>query len=294
MTYPPQTAPLTAPGLRPQVALPTDLGPDRLSERHRRMPAHTDRFITADGVPLALTRRRYSGAAGDQSERVILVAPGLFTSRDCPEHQAFAEQLTAIADVVTVDVRGHGESGGRFSWGIQEPADMAALGAQLRREYRQVGAVGFSFGGYHLGMAAATQRTFDAVAMVATPRCFSPLDRHFLLRGVRKSLLAARRRRGYAGRFSLTPFRRDRKPALAIVGQIAPTPLLLMHGTDDWLLGLHHARELYARATDPKSLVLVPGGPHAEGMMVAHAAGLVPPLLEFLDRSLLRVEHQRG
>jgi uncharacterized protein len=249
-------------------------------------------FRTADGVPLALTRRRRTDGAwsarrlGGRRERVVLVAPGLFTARECPEHQAFAERLTEIADVVTVDVRGHGESGGRFSWGMQEPGDVAALATQLRREYARVGAVGFSFGGYHVGAAAAVHRTFDAVAMVATPRCFSPLDRHFLLRGIRKSLLAARRRRGYAGRFTLLPFRPGRRPAMAFVGEIAPTPLLLVHGTGDWLLGTHHVEELYRRATDPKSLVLVEGGSHAEGMMVAHAHDLIPPLVEFLNREL--------
>jgi dienelactone hydrolase len=224
-------------------------------------------FRTADGVPLALTRRRRTDGAWSarrpprRRERVVLVAPGLFTARECPEHQAFAERLTEIADV-------------------------AALATQLRREYARVGAVGFSFGGYHVGAAAAVHRTFDAVAMVATPRCFSPLDRHFLLRGIRKSLLAARRRRGYAGRFTLLPFRPGRRPAMAFVGEIAPTPLLLVHGTGDWLLGTHHVEELYRRATDPKSLVLVEGGSHAEGMMVAHAHDLIPPLVEFLNREL--------
>lgn len=246
-------------------------------------------FTTADGVRLATTyrARRAVAEAGAQSERrVILVAPGLFTSRECPEHQAFAEQLTAIADVVSVDVRGHGQSEGRFSWGVQEPEDVAALASDLRRTYDRVGAVGFSFGGYHAGAAAARHRVFDAVAMVATPRCFSPLDRHFLLRGIRKSLLAARRRRGYAGRFSLLPFRPGRRPAMAFVGEIAPTPLLLMHGTGDWLLGVHHVEELYRRASEPKSMVLVDGAPHAEGMMVDHAATLLPPLLEFFAREL--------
>lgn len=248
--------------------------------------ARPDWFATADGVRLAVTRRDRRGRVNTVNRRVVLVAPGLFTSRECPEHQAFAERLTEIADVVTVDVRGHGESEGRFSWGVREPGDIAALAAELRREYAHVGAVGFSFGGYHVGAAAAVHRSFDAVAMVATPRCFSPLDRHFLFRGIRKSLLAARRRRGYAGRFAWMPFIRSRRPATAFVGEITPTPLLLVHGTNDWLLGTHHVHDLYGRASEPKSLVLIEGAPHAEGMMATHAADLAPPLLQFLDREL--------
>ena len=71
-----------------------------------------------------------------------------------------------------------------------------------------------------------------------------------------------------------------------IVAGIAPAPLLIAHGTGDWLLGTHHARELFARAADPKSLLLVEGGSHAEGMMIAHPEALGGPLADFLDRHL--------
>jgi fermentation-respiration switch protein FrsA (DUF1100 family) len=67
---------------------------------------------------------------------------------------------------------------------------------------------------------------------------------------------------------------------------IAPAPLLIAQGTRDWLLGTHHARDLFARATDPKSLLLVEGGSHAEGMMIAHPEALGGPLAAFLDRHL--------
>jgi fermentation-respiration switch protein FrsA (DUF1100 family) len=252
----------------------------------RLHPAEAEEFWTHDGVRLALTRRRGRAESGQKGRRVIVLVPGLFTSRECPEHQALAERLTEIADVVSVDVRGHGESGGVFTWGQREYNDVAALAASLRGTYERVGAVGFSFGGYHVGAAAAAHRSFDAVAMVATPRSFSPFDRHFLLRGIRRSLGAARRRTSYARRFSLASFCRSRPPATAFVHAITPTPLLIAHGTGDWLLGTHHAHDLYTRAVEPKSLVLVEGAPHAEGMMVAYAEALVPPLLRFLDNVL--------
>ncbi len=245
-----------------------------------------DAFWTRDGVRLALTRRPRRDPGQRRARRAILLVPGLFTSRDCPEHRMLAERLAERADVISVDVRGHGDSAGVFTWGQRESDDLAQLAAALRRDYDRVGGVGFSFGGYHVGAAAATHRSFDAVAMIATPRSFSPFDRHFLLRGIRRSLGAARRRTHYARRFSLGAFCRARRPAAAFVGAIAPTPLLIVHGTADWLLGPHHAHDLYARAAAPKSLVLVEGAPHAEGMMVEYADTLVPPLECFLDETL--------
>jgi fermentation-respiration switch protein FrsA (DUF1100 family) len=238
-------------------------------------------FRADDGVELVLTRRSRG------ARRAVVVAPGLFTHREVPEHQALAERLLAVADVYTLDVRGHGESGGAFTWGVREPGDVATLARRLRQEYERVGGVGFSFGGYHVGAAAARFQVFDAVAMVATPRSFFIVDRHFLLRGIVRSLRAIRHRRGTLRRFSLTPMPRTRRPSAAqIVPGIAPAPLLIAHGTGDWLLGTHHAHDLYSRATDPKLLLLVEGGSHAEGMMIAHPEALGGPLATFLDRHL--------
>lgn len=237
-------------------------------------------FFGPDGAELVLTRR------GRGDRRAVVVAPGLFTHRESPEHQALAERLVTVADVFTVDVRGHGDSGGSFTWGVREPSDLAALARRLRGEYERVAGVGFSFGGYHIGAAAARYQAFDAVAMVATPRSFFILDRHFLMRGIRRSFAALRHRRHTMRRFSLLPRRGTRPDAVAIVPAISPTPLLIAHGTRDWLLGTHHAHDLYAQAGNPKSLLLVEDGSHAEGMMIAHPDQLADPLMEFLDRWL--------
>jgi fermentation-respiration switch protein FrsA (DUF1100 family) len=170
---------------------------------------------------------------------------------------------------------------------VREPSDVAALAQRLRREYARVGGVGFSFGGYHVGAATARFQAFDAVAMVATPRSFFIVDRHFLLRGIVRSVQAFRNRRGTLRRFSIVPPKGPRRPTAAeIVPGIAPAPLMIAHGTADWLLGTHHAHDLFNRATNPKSLLLVEGGSHAEGMMLAHPEALSLPLMEFLDRHL--------
>ncbi|MFN8633475.1 MAG: alpha/beta hydrolase [Chloroflexota bacterium] len=258
-----------------------------LTRAHVPIPveAQVETFLADDGVELVLTRRRRLSRPA--ASRAVVVAPGLFTHREVPEHQALAERLVEIADVYTLDVRGHGASGGAFTWGVREPEDVATLARRLRHQYERVGGVGFSFGGYHVGTAAARFQAFDAVAMVATPRSFFIVDRHFLLRGIVRSIRAVRNRHSTLRRFSMIPPHGARRPTAAqIVSRIAPAPLLIAHGTGDWLLGTHHARELFARAVEPKSLLLVEGGSHAEGMMLAHAEQLARPLTSFLDRHL--------
>ena len=86
---------------------------------------HLESFRTRDGVTL-----RLSHVAGGGRD-AILVAPGIFMHRDSPEHLLLSARLAAHADVLTLDVRGHGDSGGTFSFGAREPQDVAEIAALL-------------------------------------------------------------------------------------------------------------------------------------------------------------------
>ena len=205
----------------------------------------TGLFRTADGTRLAWTRRR-TGA-----RRLIVVSPGVLMDRGGPEHRLLAERLCGIADVLTLDTRSHGDSGGTFTYGVREPADLAALARSLRPEYDRLGGLGFSYGGFHTIVAAARDGVFDAVAVVGTPH-------HLHLR----SQLPDRRPRAELAPPPPPPRRTTRLglwprgiPAVPsrLVGRIAPRPLLVAHGADDWLIPPSHARRLRAAAGEPKN-----------------------------------------
>jgi pimeloyl-ACP methyl ester carboxylesterase len=236
-------------------------------------------FRALDGVELRLTRRH----AGKR--RAILVVPGIFMHRESPEHRLLAGRLAQIADVVTLDVRGHGDSGGAFSWGRREPEDVSALAARLRSEYERVGGLGFSFGGFHAALAAATHHAFDALALVATPARLFILDHNFATRGLLRSVPWMLRRRRRPTRLGLlAPWRQA--PPLRVVERITPTPLLIAHGTEDWLIPVKHGLRLYARAAQPKRLALIEGGLHGENMLAADPEPLLRPLCEFFEQQL--------
>jgi len=239
-------------------------------------------FRARDGAALRYTLRR-TGAG-----RVLLVVPGILTHRDSAEHRLLAMRLEPIADVATLDVRGHGDSEGAFSWGLREPDDVSGLALHLRTRYRRVGAIGFSFGGYHVAVAAGRSEVgplFDAAALVAAPARLFILDHNFLTPGLLRSLpLMARRRRrwtrmGYGGL-------RGRDTPLRLVHRIGPTPLLIAHGTADWLVPPKHSRWLHARASEPRELLLIEGGLHAEYLLSRDPERLVGPLQEFFGRYL--------
>ena len=56
----------------------------------------------------------------------------------------------------------------------------------------------------------------------------------------------------------------DAYSADRFVGQISPIPLLLIHGTQDKVIGFEHATQLFALAKEPKQLITVEGGQHIE------------------------------
>ena len=61
-----------------------------------------------------------------------------------------------------------------------------------------------------------------------------------------------------------------------VIGKIAPTPVIIVHGTDDKLFPPSHAQRLYDAAGEPKRLLLGEGFGHAEdGLSPAFAHKLV-------------------
>ena len=69
-----------------------------------------------------------------------------------------------------------------------------------------------------------------------------------------------------------------------VVHRLAPRPLLLVHGRENGLHQVEESRELYARAGDPKRLVILEGAGHTEWMhddhpTFRHVAGLIADFL---------------
>ena len=235
-------------------------------------------FRATDGVELRYTHR------DNGSHQVIIVVPGILMHRDSVEHRSLAERLSAICDVVSLDVRGHGDSGGRFTWGVKEPGDLAELTASLRKRDPRLGVLGFSFGGVHAIVAAALNGGFDAVAAVGAPHRLFILDHNPLSRRLLRTLpLAVRRRRRWT-RLAFAPLAKARPSEL--IGLVSPTPVLIVHGTDDWLISVGHALRLYERAAEPRTLQLVERGLHAEFMLADDPEPLLDPLTRFFEAVL--------
>ena len=168
--------------------------------------------------------------------------------------------------VLLFDCRGQGLSDGHLTYtlGVLEGPDVASAAHYLRerRGFRRIGVVGCSQGGGSVILAAGTDSEIDAVIAEAPfAERVSALE-HFL-RVVHPAMprwlvwLGAERVNLQIGGIG--------KPSpIDVVARIAPRPLLLIHGADDWVITPENSKALYQKAGEPKELWLPPFSQHCE------------------------------
>jgi len=119
----------------------------------------------SDGATLKgwlFTPQDYHGRA------VLLVHPGMGNRRDMVGHARWL--LTRGYACLLIDQRGCGTSGGRVTWGVKEPADIAAWAAWLRDRTHAGSVFGFgtSRGSTNLVQSLALNAPFTGLALGAT------------------------------------------------------------------------------------------------------------------------------
>jgi pimeloyl-ACP methyl ester carboxylesterase len=198
----------------------------------------------------------------------FVVAHGFTGSWRRPDMQAIVAALRPVGAVIGFDFRGHGGSAGLSTVGDLEVADLEAAVAWARElGYERLVTVGWSMGAAVAVRHAALRRGVDAVVSVSGPSRW-----HF--RGTVPMRLVHRAIESRPGRAVAASFYGTRivssgwdpppAPPDAVVGLIAPTPLLIVHGDADPFLPLDHAYWLAAAAREPVDLWLERGFGHAE------------------------------
>lgn len=219
---------------------------------------------TADGI--WLDGARVPGPAGTTT--AIVVANGFTRSWRQEPTRRIAERLCAFGAVQLFDFRGHHGSGGRSTVGDAELGDLRAVVAQVRAQgYRTIVTVGFSMGASVVLRHAAQDGDIAAVVAVSSPgqwfyRDTTPM--WLLHLGIENALGRLVLRALYGVR--VTNRRWDPVPPdpVACAAQLAPTPLLVVHGQVDDFFPTQHAQNIHTAAGAASELWLEPGFGHAE------------------------------
>ncbi|MBI3741038.1 MAG: alpha/beta fold hydrolase [Chloroflexi bacterium] len=185
------------------------------------------------------------------------------------------------------DYRAHGESDGDYSslvyyerWDL-----LAALGWLKNRGIPRAGILGFSMGGA-VALAAAAQSAM--VVGVVSDSAFADLETVMgnaaRARGVPRwiaplvgwLMIAIASVRLRANLFAANP--------IHSIANIAPRPILIMHGEKDMEVPVGQARKLYHRAREPKELWIVPNARHRKIEEIAKAE-YRRKIVAFFDRA---------
>jgi len=169
--------------------------------------------------------------------------------------------------VLAIDFRGHGRSAGLSTAGDLEVHDVAAAVAWLRAEgFRRVAVLGWSMGGSVVLRYAGLGGDADAVVSVSSPGMWFE-------RGTRSMRVVHWLCETRSGRLSCRVLRGTRlSPAgwvevpeapAEVVGRIAPTPLLIVHGDADHYFPPRHVEALASAAPDAQVWIEAGMG-HAE------------------------------
>lgn len=231
---------------------------------------------TPDGVTIAYTCWRRP------SPELLVLAPGFWRVRLARENLFLANHfLRRGYDVAAIDFRGHGDSGGSYTFGALEATDLAAMLEDLvgpGRPYSRFALLGLSMGGSigadaiarspHLPCRALAMISSPADVWALRPRPWKPdALRQVRLRHVVKMPRLSRR-----------GLRAPRGAALAAVARVT-VPKLIVTSEGDWLVDPSHGRRLAQAAAPPVDYVHLdlPGSLHADA------------LVKFVPLSLLRL-----
>jgi pimeloyl-ACP methyl ester carboxylesterase len=193
----------------------------------------------------------------------------------------------------TADFRGHGVSGGHSTLGEAEVLDFDAVVKAAKARHPKVICMGASMGAFVALRHAALMGGADAVIAISSPATYGDAA---LLRA--KALMSltrtARRRRVLklmGARVADTP------PAMLgpidVAPSIAPTPVVIVHGTKDHYVPLSHAHRLYANLREPRRLVVVKGFGHAEAGFSSTFALMLGDLVADLSGNEARSNERR-
>ncbi|MEI6437239.1 MAG: alpha/beta fold hydrolase [Candidatus Omnitrophota bacterium] len=220
-------------------------------------------------------------------KKAVILAHGFFNNKDAYLFKEIAKALANHFDVVAFDFRGHGKSSGLFTWTSRECADLQAVIAYVKNcGYEGIGLMGFSLGAAISLIEAAQNPDVKAVIAVSAPYDLWKIDYHFWKPGMLDDL---KLNLGYKAKGKGVrpghPFGPKIAP-LDIVAKIAPRPVLFIHGDDDWLINVRHSRTLFEKAQEPKKLVIIKKGGHAEMMFDQQPAEFTRLCREWFEGTL--------
>jgi dipeptidyl aminopeptidase/acylaminoacyl peptidase len=232
-------------------------------------------FPTADGSTLRGWLVPGSGDGADANRGIGIVAAHARGG----DRRGYLEHLPSFHargfTTLLFDFREHGMSDGAgrgMSLGQHEAEDISAAVRFLKesQHLQHVGIIGHSLGGSSVILAAAQDSQIDAVVAESSIASFDAYVGDMTEQWVEQRRVPSLRPlwQGWWPRMVVDLSARrmqldEVRAPIDVISQIAPRPLLLIHGTHDDVVAPSHSERLLAEAGEPRDLWLVPDVTHS-------------------------------
>ncbi len=196
--------------------------------------------------------------------KLVIIAPGFFNSKDALLLKELGQALADQYDVLIMDFRGHGKSGGLFYWTSKEYLDLQTVLDYAKTRYQKISVIGFSLGAATSIITASQSDLIDNLISVSAPTEFEKIEYRFWELDIENDIFYNLVGEGRVGKgFRPGPFWLKKDKPIHRVEHVK-CPVFYIHGECDWLIKPWHSEELYKKTPATKRLAIIKNGPHAE------------------------------
>lgn len=224
-------------------------------------------------------------------ESVIIICPGFYNSKENRWMRKTVDLILPQHDVIIFDFRGHGKSGGKYSWSAKEHLDInAVLDYTKLQGYKHVGILAFSLGAASSINTASRRNNVDSMILISSPSSFEDINFHFwepgMLADLKDNIDSKWEGKGARTTNIFIP---KQKPINTITS-IKHTPMLFIHGDKDWVIKEYHSKKLYDAAPAYKRIEIIEDGFHAERLIQFYPDRMSKLILNWFQETFNRAE----
>lgn len=234
-------------------------------------------LLTNDKVKIAINHYESGHKA------VLIIIPGWFMTKDSKAFSSISLAFLKEFDVICMDCRGHGRSGGFYTFTAKEIADVEAVVNFARSKYNQVYLAGFSLGGALAIIHGAFKNDVDKIIAVSAPSDFKRIENYMWHPNAWiPTLQKFEPARWLSVRPSLIPHKKL-KP-VDVVADIK-VPVLFMAGGRDVTVKPWHTKLLFEKAECEKKFELFKNSIHAEDLFIDNQKRFIEVIYAWLKYS---------
>lgn len=221
-------------------------------------------------------------------DSLVIICPGFFNSKKNSGIREAIDIVIGSRDVIIFDFRGHGESGGKFTWTAKEPLDLeAVLDYAVGCGYKKIGILGFSLGSAISIIVAAKRPEIKSMVLISTPCNFWDIDYHFWEPEMLSDLKANLECNWEGKGARIDHIFMDKERPIDSMPAIKDTAILLIHGAKDWVIKDYHSKKLCdASRVAKKKLEIISDGLHAERIIEQYPERIKELVSEWFDKTL--------